>query len=167
MSRFFVYASFNVNWVKCCYLTILIKGDVEMMQEINKLSRVIELLRKQLNKDLPSQHIALLLAVAQEPGITMPELCKRLDMPQGTVSRNVKLMSHYADKNGDAAKKGYGLLETEPATSNRYQLAVSLTAEGERLIQKLVKAMEDARMVENIREQVVEASLLQRRQAVS
>ena len=124
-----------------------------MMQEINKLSRVIELLRKQLNKDLPSQHIALLLAVARRPGITMPELCHELDMPQGTVSRNVKLMSHYCDKKGDGVtKKGYGLLETDQAPTNRYQLAVSLTPEGERLVEKLVQAMEQGSNAELARE---------------
>ncbi len=124
-----------------------------MVQEISKLSRVIELLRRQLNKDLPSQHIALLLAVAQKPGITMPELCQHLDMPQGTVSRNVKLMSHYCDKKGDGVtKKGYGLLETDQAPSNRYQLAVFLTAEGGRLIEKLVRVMEQGANIEVIRE---------------
>ena len=114
------------------------------MQEISKLSRVIDILRKQLNKDLPSQHIAILLAVAQQPGITMPELCRLLDMPQGTVSRNVKLMSYYFDKsNGGQARKGYGLLETDQATANRYQLSVFLTTEGERLMKRLIMTMGD------------------------
>ncbi len=112
------------------------------MQEISKLSRVIDILPKQLNKDLPSQHIAILLAVAQQPGITMPELCRLLDMPQGTVSRNVKLMSYYFDKsNGGQARKGYGLLETDQATANRYQLSVFLTTEGERLMKRLIMTM--------------------------
>ena len=128
------------------------------MQELTRLSQVIELLRKQLNKDLPSQHIALLLAVAQQPGITMPELCKQLDMPQGTVSRNVKLMSHFCDKKGNdgVTKRGYGLLETDQAPSNRYQLAVFLTAEGERLVQKSARAMEQKKTVDDIRDRIKE-----------
>ena len=87
-----------------------------MQGEIKKLSRVVNLFRRELNKDLPSQHIAMLLTVAMQPGITMPELCKELDMPQGTVSRNVKLLSSGSGRNGsDSARKGYGLLETDQA----------------------------------------------------
>lgn len=112
-----------------------------MATGISKLSKVIEVLRNQLSKDLPSQHIALLLSVAESPGVTMPELCQMLDMPQGTVSRNVKLLSYYRDNKNE--NKGYGLLETEPAQQNRYQLAVYLTPEGERLVQKLVGIMEN------------------------
>lgn len=140
-----------------------------MMHELTRLSQVIELLRKQLNKDLPSQHIALLLAVAQQPGITMPELCEQLDMPQGTVSRNVKLMTHFCDKKGNCGvtKKGYGLLETDQAPSNRYQLAVFLTAEGERLVQKMARVMEYEKNVENIRGRMSEDVMPSRKQVLS
>ncbi len=139
------------------------------MQGLTRLARVIELLRKQLNKDLPSQHIALLLAVAQQPGITMPELCKMLDMPQGTVSRNVKLMSHFCDKKGNnsVAKKGYGLLETDQAPSNRYQLAVFLTTEGERLVQKLARLMDHEQAVGDIRERLAEDGTTFQKQILS
>jgi DNA-binding MarR family transcriptional regulator len=154
---------------KAGYLACPSKGDVEMMQEINKLSRVIDFSRKQLNKDLPSQHIALLLAVAEQPGITMPELCERLDMPQGTVSRNVKLMSHYCDKNNGASvpKKGYGLLETEPAPTNRYQRAVFLTDAGERLVEKLARVMGHEQVIDSIPQRMVGNSASQRNQVLS
>ena len=139
------------------------------MDEIYRLSRVIELLRRQLNKDLPSQHIALLLAVAQNPGITMPELCKQLDMPQGTVSRNVKLMSHFCDKNGNnsVTKKGYGLLETDQAPANRYQLAVFLTAEGERLVEKLARVMGPEKKVDGFRDRMPDEVSTMSKQLVS
>ena len=143
-------------------------GGMNMMQQISKLSRVIEILRKQLNKDLPSQHIAMLLAVAQQPGITMPELCRQLDMPQGTVSRNVKLMSHYFDKAGDGqTKKGYGLLETDQAETNRYQLSVFLTPEGERLVKKLVMTMGNEHSVNELAEQVTENTGIKKSQVLS
>lgn len=128
-----------------------------MLDEITKLSNVIELLRQQINKDLPSQHIALLLAVAKKPGITMSELCTQLDMPQGTVSRNVKLMSHYCDNSGpEVTNKGYGLLETAQDSTNRYQLAVYLTDEGERLVEKLAWVMEHEKVVGEIRDRIPE-----------
>jgi len=116
-----------------------------MQGEIKKLSRVVNLFRRELNKDLPSQHIAMLLTVAMQPGITMPELCKELDMPQGTVSRNVKLLSAGASRNGsDSARKGYGLLETDQASTNRYQLSVFLTSKGERLMEQVAELMGEA-----------------------
>jgi len=140
-----------------------------MMDEIAKLSRVIELLRKQLNKDLPSQHIALLLAVARQPGITMPELCEKLDMPQGTVSRNVKLLSHFCDKTGrdNVKKKGYGLLQTDQASTNRYQLAVFLTVEGDRLVQKIVQVMVSQEETTELKSQAKEKGCLPRSQMLS
>ena len=126
-----------------------------MLDEITRLSNVIELLRQQLNKDLPSQHIAMLLAVARKPGVTMPELCAQLDMPQGTVSRNVKLMAQYCDNSGKkVTTKGYGLLATDQAPSNRYQLAVFLTAEGEQLVQKLARMMAHEHTAESPQNQI-------------
>lgn len=136
-----------------------------MTEQIDRIWKIIELFRKQLNKDLPSQHIALLLAVARQPGITMPELCKELDMPQGTVSRNVKLMSHYCDKNEiSTTKKGYGLLETDQASDNRYQLAVFLTAAGQELIEELTRIIgnENATECQYCRKEEEEISIKQR-----
>jgi hypothetical protein len=113
-----------------------------MKQELYIFSNAIELLRRRVNKDLPSQHIALLLAVAMQPGITMTELCTQLDMPQGSVSRNVKLMSHFCANSGTkVTKNGYGLLKTDQAEVSRYRLSVFLTAEGERLVQKLAQVV--------------------------
>ncbi|PLY00107.1 MAG: hypothetical protein C0623_07950 [Desulfuromonas sp.] len=139
-----------------------------MQKEIATLSCVIDMLRRQVNKDLPSQHIALLLAVAQKPGITMPELCKQLEMPQGTVSRNVKLLTHFCAKNGGGSvtRKGYGLLETEKSSANRYQLAVFLTNKGKELVEELARVMADEE-AEGFRGRVVGKTVAMRKQALS
>jgi len=98
----------------------------------------MELLRKRISKSMPSQHIALFLAVAENPGITMPELMDFLDMPQGTVSRNVKLLSNYVEREaGVVRRKGHNLLRTQPDPENRQILAVHLTGRGYALLKEL------------------------------
>jgi len=108
------------------------------MREISRLLAAMELLRKRVNKAMPSQHIALFLAVAENPGITMPELMDFLDMPQGTVSRNVKLLSNYVEQEaGVTRRKGHNLLRTQPDPENRQVLAVHVTGKGHALLKEL------------------------------
>lgn len=108
------------------------------MNEINRIARVVEHLRKNVNKDLPSQHLAIFLAVAERPGITMPELIRQLDMPQGTLSRNVKLLSRFIDQEGGKpVLRGHDLLRTSPVPTGRHALAVYLTDKGEFLLREL------------------------------
>jgi len=114
------------------------KGRPLKMKEISRLLAVMELLRKRISKSMPSQHIALFLAVAENPGITMPELMEFLDMPQGTVSRNVKLLSNYVEREaGVTRRKGYNLLRTQPDPENRQILAVHMTGKGHALLKEL------------------------------
>lgn len=112
------------------------------MKEISRLLAAMELLRKRVNKEMPSQHIALLLTVAQSPGITMPELVQALGMPQGTVSRNVKVLSNYVEhEKGVTRRKGRNLLRTQPDHENRQVLAVFLTGRGEALVEELARTL--------------------------
>jgi DNA-binding MarR family transcriptional regulator len=83
----------------------------------------------------------LLLAVAETPGITMTELIRTLDMSQGAVSRNVKLLSLFIERvDGTAVARGAGLLRTEPVGEGR-SLAVYLTEKGEDLVREVVGAV--------------------------
>lgn len=101
------------------------------MFEISRFIATIDVLRQSINKELPSQQIVLFLTVVQQPGITMPELCRQLKMPQGSVSRNVKALSDYTERvNGVLVRKGHGLLMTESDVYNPHSLAVYPTAKG-------------------------------------
>ena len=101
---------------------------------------ILQLLRTRLNRDLPIQQAVLLLTVAERPGVTMPELMAILDMPQGTVSRNVKALSHSVSlQNGALVPRGYGLLRTMPSVDNRQVLAVFLTGRGEALVEEIAR----------------------------
>lgn len=121
------------------------------MNDIAQILAAIELLRKRVNKEMPSQHIVLLLTVADNPGITMPELSRVLDMPQGTVSRNVKVLSSYVDHEKDSFKqKGHNLLRTQPDNSDVYCLAVYLTGRGELLMKELITTLYPDREEESL-----------------
>ncbi|NJC88035.1 MAG: winged helix-turn-helix transcriptional regulator [Desulfuromonas sp.] len=112
------------------------------MREIFRLSAALGILRHQVHKELPLQHIALLLAVSENPGITMPELMKMLDMPQGSLSRNVKALSRYVEREHDVpVLKGYDLLRTERDPQHPRVLAVYLTGHGEALIRELARTL--------------------------
>lgn len=108
------------------------------MTEISQLWAALGVLRHHVHKELPLQHITLLLAVSEHPGITMPELMKLLDMPQGSLSRNVKALSRYIEREkGVAVSRGYDLLRTERDPRQRRVLTVYLTSRGEALIRTL------------------------------
>lgn len=116
------------------------------MTNRDNLDRLIDRIRFDLNKDLPIQHLSLLLKVAARPGITMAELVDELDMPQGTVSRNVKALGIYRKKLTEADKAagkltpelgGYDLVFTTTDLENRKSLAIHLTARGQQLVRNI------------------------------
>ncbi|PLX80560.1 MAG: hypothetical protein C0616_08150 [Desulfuromonas sp.] len=113
------------------------------MVEVTRIFNVVEFLRGRISKSMPIQHVALFLLVAQKQGITMPDLCEQLSMPQGSLSRNVKLLSRFLEKsNGRMVARGYDLLRTEPSTANPHALAVFLTPKGEDLVEEMVDMLE-------------------------
>jgi len=108
------------------------------MSELTRVLKAVEMLRKRVHKAMPTQHLSLLLTVADNPGVTMPELGQLLDMPQGTVSRNVKVLSHYVEREaGSLQPKGRNLLRTQPDLHNPHCLAVYLTGRGEAVVEEL------------------------------
>ncbi|NCO52603.1 MAG: MarR family transcriptional regulator [Deltaproteobacteria bacterium] len=112
------------------------------MNDVSRFIKAIELIRKSVHRELPVQQLVLFLAVIEKPGITMPELVERCDMPQGTVSRNVKALSHYVVwKGGVAVPQGRNLLHTQTDTANHHVLAVYPTGRGEALAQEMVQCL--------------------------
>ena len=86
------------------------------------------------------QQLVLFLTVVENPGITMPELVDLLGMPQGTVSRNVKALSHYVVwQDGVAVPHGRNLLRTQADEDNRHVLAVYPTGRGEALAREIAQ----------------------------
>lgn len=114
---------------------------------VNKLTKCLRHARDTIYRDLPVQHLLLFLTVVEEPGVTMTALADKLEIPQGTVSRNVKALSLYLRdpteaeiKAGLKQKKkcGYDLLRVEPDMYNRKMFAVYPTANGMSMAKELV-----------------------------
>lgn len=101
---------------------------------VNKFRRVIEFIREYISGDLALPQLAVYLTVCSEEGITMPELAEVLNMPQGSVSRNVKRLCKYEE---GGRLQGYDLLTTAPDIRDRKRLAVYLTEQGKALATKL------------------------------
>lgn len=112
------------------------------LQKFKKSQQVLE----KIFSELPLQQVMLLLAIAEEPqGITQPTLAKKLDWPQGTVSRNVKKLSVYLEQNPGqpAKKKGYDLVEQRPDLSDRKTNIVYLTPKGKRILKEISDVIEN------------------------
>jgi DNA-binding MarR family transcriptional regulator len=101
---------------------------------INRFDRGISYIREQLNGDFALPQLAIFLLVARNEDITMVEIGERLNMPQGTVSRNVKALSKYHTREGNKVNThGYDLLKVEPDLFDRRKFAVTLTTKGKEI----------------------------------
>ena len=58
--------------------------------KIIELYSLLEMIRRELGGDYAPQQLSILLITAVNEGITQSDLAKHLNMPQPTVSRNVK-----------------------------------------------------------------------------
>lgn len=90
--------------------------------------------RDTLGEQTSVQMVILFLTVAQNEGITSFDLSVATRVPPGSVSRFVKVLSHYADKDGRIY--GMGLVDTQTDRYNRRRLAVTLTAKGREVYQR-------------------------------
>lgn len=105
---------------------------------LGNLLAAVEYLRT-VHREMPAQQVAMLLLVAQQPGITMPELGEKLDMPQGSVSRNVASLSKFQGLN----KPGDDLVVADELPEDRRVKTVTLTRKGERVVAKLAEILSD------------------------
>lgn len=69
----------------------------------------------------------------------MSDLCRGLNMGQGSVSKNVKMMSQWMEGN---ELKGYGLIRTEQDLKERRRFNVVLTPKGEKLLQDICASID-------------------------
>jgi DNA-binding MarR family transcriptional regulator len=121
---------------------LIVNQGVGCMREIERFLAAVEVLREKASRELPSQQLVLFLTVVQEPGITMQELSRRLAMPQGSVSRNVRALAGSGEGgNGSTVRKGHGLLRTEPDPTSRQGLSVYLTVKGRTVVEQMVEML--------------------------
>lgn len=111
---------------------------------IVQLRKAVEFIRDEVDIDFaPSQWLIVLLA-HEKPGITMPEMRKYLDMPQGSLSRNIKRLTKYfvTLEDGSRELRGYDLIRLEPDVEERRRYAVYLSKRGEEFVSKLQAILE-------------------------
>jgi len=106
--------------------------------------RVQEMIRKELGGDYAPQQLSILVLVSLREGITHTEIANVLNMPQGTVSRNVSKLALRRSRNGGNLV-GYGLVENrEDLVYDPRRKAVYLTEKGKELMDKIERAIQRA-----------------------
>lgn len=115
----------------------------EHKMKLQAFFKIQEMLRKEFGGEYAPQQLSIFLLVALRPGITHTEIMSALDMPQGTVSRNIAKLT--LRRHPDTGREmGYGLVENR--TDELYDArrnAVYLTAKGKQLIQRLKTAISE------------------------
>lgn len=110
-----------------------------MDSKLRAFSRAIRLLRQEVNHEMPIQQVAMLLEVSLNEGVSMSALGRSLKMGQGSVSKNVKLMSQFID---EGQLKGFGLLSTDQDLAERRRRLVYTTSKGKTFLEKLVGTLD-------------------------
>jgi len=106
--------------------------------EIKQFYSAIKLIQDEIFRELPMQHLAILLLVALNKGITQPEIQRTLNMPQGTCSRNCSRLSvHVVKRKGDWTDVGYGLLSLKETHDSSGAIACYLSDKGKKFVKKL------------------------------
>jgi DNA-binding MarR family transcriptional regulator len=109
------------------------------MVGIDRLEKAVQYLRREVSEEFPAQQLLLFITVGKQEGVTQHHLAELLGMPSGSVSRNIRMMSQFADttKAGNKVLKGFQLLDTRPDVEQRQRMAVFLTSKGKRIFKQL------------------------------
>lgn len=109
-----------------------------------RFQRGVELFRDEVFTELPLQQLYMVLITARYEGLSQQDFMSHLNVPAGTVSRNLsKLGSKFVeDRSGNLVDVGYGLLETRSDPDDSKKNTVHLTKRGKRFIQKLKECLE-------------------------
>lgn len=110
-----------------------------MDTKLRSLRNTVRIVRKEVNHELPIQQLAMLLEVSLNEGVSMSELGRCLNMGQGSVSKNVKLLSQFID---GGELKGFGLLSAEQDMAERRRFIVHTTAKGKAFLAKLAETLD-------------------------
>jgi DNA-binding MarR family transcriptional regulator len=143
------------NWVHLNTLTVLMYsssgmtfpnaggGVIAMHDELRKLDEVINIFQREVASDVALSQLKLFVTIAQEEGVTQHELTERLQLNPGTISRNLRMLSKFAEPGAGGTKvlKGYDLVDQHPDIYERRRLACHLTIKGHQLKEKILSAM--------------------------
>ena len=109
---------------------------------IHRTEKALRYIRTEVG-DLPIQQLEMFLAIACEEGISQVDLVSRCDMLPGTVSRNVKRLSHKMVESvkGEFRNIGYGLIESRLTGEGRRE-SLHLTPRGREIFKDFIKILQ-------------------------
>ena len=115
-----------------------------MKSTSRKLQEVIEYIRVNVDEEIPIRQLALIFQVVNNEGETQHKLAPQLGMSEGTISKHLKMLSVYGERNkeGNMQLKGHGLLEVRPDIYDRKRNAVFTTEKGKKLVKALSAILE-------------------------
>lgn len=106
---------------------------------IRSFQKALALFKKETSSRTALPLLAVFLEVCANNGVTQVQLQKSLQMPQGTISRVVKELGQYYEReNGKNSLKGFDLVIIRPDLSERRKMACFLSEKGRRLQRRLI-----------------------------
>lgn len=113
----------------------------EVKAKTFRLFRLTEVIREEINAEVPPQQMLLFYYDALNEGVGQVEIANALRMPEGTVSRNVAKLSERMRRtpDGGVERVGYGLIMTrQDDIDDSRKKCCYLTVRGKVLLKKLV-----------------------------
>ena len=104
-------------------------GDIESLLRFTSAVRELDI-------QLPTQCLHVLLLIAAKPGTTLLEIQNRTGLSTSSVSRNVGKLST-VNRQGEA---GYGLIASVPSADHAQRVDLYLTAKGLTFMRRLLRA---------------------------
>ncbi len=103
--------------------------------DLSKLQELIKTLRD-VYDEFPPQTVQVFLVIAEEGVITLTDLCEKVGLTIGAVSRNV---GRLADKHNGV--EGLGFVTVDFVAGSYRQKDARLTPKGERFLAKLMECL--------------------------
>lgn len=111
-------------------------AQVPAYKSLQAFSAAVDVLRM-VDDQMPSQQMAVLMAVALRPGITMQQLGDMVGISQSSCSRNVGALGEWHRK----GIPGHGLVEAIEDPIERRRKVMFLTGKGRTIVGKLLQAL--------------------------
>lgn len=111
---------------------------------LTQMFQALQFVREEIYEEFTLRQLCLLLYVAQHEGETQMELAASLNISEGVISKNIKMMciSGKRDSEGKMVLKGHGLLDIRPDIWDRKRNACFLSAKGKTVIAGIEKILQ-------------------------
>lgn len=104
-------------------------------------SNILQKVRENIYHDMPVQQFQILCEIAANPGISGVEIRKKMDIPGGSLSRNLKQLSKHMYKDrysGKTEPRGYDLLDIQIDPYETRARVYRLNAKGKALMKEIL-----------------------------